>query len=42
MAGGRGSRLGPLTLHRSEPAVPFGGRYRKYGPAALGGEADEA
>ena len=28
MAGGRGSRLGPLTCHRSKPAVPFGGRYR--------------
>src|SRR5690606_3595973 len=28
MAGGRGSRLGPLTVHRSKPAVPFGGRYR--------------
>ncbi len=28
MAGGRGSRLIPLTCHRSKPAVPFGGRYR--------------
>ena len=28
MAGGKGSRLGPLTVHRSKPAVPFGGRYR--------------
>lgn len=28
MAGGKGSRLGPLTLHRSKPAVPFAGRYR--------------
>ena len=28
MAGGKGSRLGPLTLHRSKPALPFGGRYR--------------
>ncbi len=28
MAGGRGSRLGPLTVHRSKPAVPFAGRYR--------------
>ncbi len=28
MAGGRGSRLGPLTIHRSKPAVPFAGRYR--------------
>jgi glucose-1-phosphate adenylyltransferase len=28
MAGGRGTRLGPLTVHRSKPAVPFGGRYR--------------
>ncbi len=28
MAGGKGSRLGPLTCHRSKPAMPFGGRYR--------------
>src|SRR4029078_10096117 len=28
MAGGKGSRLGPLTVHRSKPGVPFGGRYR--------------
>lgn len=28
MAGGKGSRLGPLTIHRSKPGVPFGGRYR--------------
>ena len=28
MAGGKGSRLGPLTCHRSKPSVPFGGRYR--------------
>lgn len=28
LAGGRGSRLIPLTCHRSKPAVPFGGRYR--------------
>ena len=28
MAGGKGSRLGPLTCHRSKPAVPFAGRYR--------------
>jgi len=28
MAGGRGSRLSPLTIHRAKPAVPFGGRYR--------------
>lgn len=28
LAGGRGERLGPLTLERSKPAVPFGGRYR--------------
>ncbi|MEM9491135.1 MAG: glucose-1-phosphate adenylyltransferase, partial [Myxococcota bacterium] len=27
-AGGKGSRLGPLTCHRSKPAVPFVGRYR--------------
>jgi glucose-1-phosphate adenylyltransferase len=25
MAGGRGSHLGPLTVHRSKPAVPFAG-----------------
>jgi len=28
MAGGKGSRLGPLTVHRSKPAVPFAGRFR--------------
>lgn len=28
LAGGKGERLGPLTAHRSKPAVPFGGRYR--------------
>jgi len=28
MAGGRGQRLEPLTLHRAKPAVPFGGIYR--------------
>ncbi len=28
MAGGRGSRLAPLTCHRAKPAVPIGGRYR--------------
>lgn len=28
MAGGRGTRLFPLTFERSKPAVPFGGRYR--------------
>jgi glucose-1-phosphate adenylyltransferase len=28
MAGGEGSRLHPLTEHRSKPSVPFGGRYR--------------
>ena len=28
LAGGRGSRLGGLTSHRSKPAVPFGGHYR--------------
>jgi glucose-1-phosphate adenylyltransferase len=28
LAGGKGSRLGPLTTHRAKPAVPFGGRYR--------------
>ena len=28
MAGGRGSRLFPLTRDRAKPAVPFGGRYR--------------
>lgn len=28
MAGGKGSRLSPLTCHRSKPSVPFGGRYR--------------
>jgi glucose-1-phosphate adenylyltransferase len=28
LAGGRGSRLMPLTSIRAKPAVPFGGRYR--------------
>jgi glucose-1-phosphate adenylyltransferase len=28
LAGGKGSRLGPLTCHRAKPAVPFAGRYR--------------
>ena len=27
MAGGKGERLYPLTLHRAKPAVPFGGKY---------------
>ncbi|MSP92313.1 MAG: glucose-1-phosphate adenylyltransferase [Myxococcales bacterium] len=28
MAGGKGTRLTPLTSYRAKPAVPFGGRYR--------------
>jgi glucose-1-phosphate adenylyltransferase len=28
LGGGRGSRLYPLTKHRSKPAVPIGGKYR--------------
>ncbi|NOZ51895.1 MAG: glucose-1-phosphate adenylyltransferase [Gammaproteobacteria bacterium] len=28
LAGGRGSRLGPLTAWESKPAVPFGGKFR--------------
>src|SRR5260370_29988192 len=28
LGGGRGSRLFPLTLHRSKPAVPIPGKYR--------------
>ncbi|MEF8701953.1 MAG: glucose-1-phosphate adenylyltransferase [Candidatus Accumulibacter sp. UW26] len=28
LAGGEGSRLYPLTEHRSKPSVPFGGRFR--------------
>lgn len=28
LAGGRGSRLEPLTADRAKPAVPFGGKYR--------------
>ncbi|UCE31748.1 MAG: glucose-1-phosphate adenylyltransferase, partial [Burkholderiales bacterium] len=28
LAGGRGSRLGPLTDFRAKPAVPFGGKFR--------------
>jgi len=28
LGGGQGSRLFPLTLYRSKPAVPIGGKYR--------------
>ena len=28
LAGGKGTRLSPLTSHRCKPAVPFAGRYR--------------
>ena len=28
LAGGVGSRLQPLTDHRTKPAVPFGGKFR--------------
>ena len=28
LGGGQGTRLFPLTLHRSKPAVPLGGKYR--------------
>src|SRR5271154_4019871 len=28
LGGGRGTRLFPLTSHRSKPAVPIGGQYR--------------
>lgn len=28
LGGGRGTRLHPLTAHRSKPAVPIGGKYR--------------
>ena len=28
LAGGKGSRLSPLTDLRCKPAVPFGGKYR--------------
>ncbi|MFM2479438.1 glucose-1-phosphate adenylyltransferase [Celerinatantimonas sp. MCCC 1A17872] len=28
LAGGKGSRLSPLTQYRAKPAVPFGGKYR--------------
>ncbi len=28
LAGGKGERLSPITIGRSKPAVPFGGKYR--------------
>ena len=28
LGGGQGTRLFPLTQHRSKPAVPIGGKYR--------------
>lgn len=28
LAGGKGERLLPITLHRPKPAVPFGGKYK--------------
>src|SRR5438477_488403 len=28
LAGGKGTRLAPLTNERAKPAVPFGGKYR--------------
>jgi len=28
LAGGEGKRMGPLTIERAKPAVPFAGRYR--------------
>src|SRR5215469_7126035 len=28
LAGGKGTRLSPLTIERAKPAVPFGGKYR--------------
>ncbi|MCA9883711.1 MAG: glucose-1-phosphate adenylyltransferase [Anaerolineae bacterium] len=28
LAGGKGTRLGPLTIKRAKPAVPFAGKYR--------------
>src|SRR5215475_3865518 len=28
LAGGKGTRLSPLTTERAKPAVPFGGKYR--------------
>jgi glucose-1-phosphate adenylyltransferase len=28
LAGGKGTRLYPLTKERARPAVPFGGKYR--------------
>ncbi len=28
MAGGKGTRLEPLTRERAKPSVPFGGKYK--------------
>ena len=28
LAGGKGTRLEPLTRDRAKPAVPFGGKFR--------------
>ena len=28
LAGGQGTRLHPLTIHHSKPAIAYGGRYR--------------
>lgn len=28
LAGGKGERLGPLTMHKAKPDLPFGGKYK--------------
>ena len=39
LAGGKGTRLYPLTKERAKPAVPFGGRYRCGGARSRHGQS---